>query len=158
MAFKVIEEKSLTFTQPLFREQDATRSIFTGSKTGLNTKFFFSFTGCLTKAKESSLPCPYLWNVIDSYLSQRRRRGAQTRQQRCYQNAGHCLKEKECLVPFVKRNAFFLLRMRHLLFLLGTSGSFCKFNSFIFLFLNLILNLFYFFIRSLHTHRDGRPK
>ena len=54
-----------------------------------------------------------------------------TRKQRCCQDVGHCLKEKECLGPFVKMNVFFfLLRMRHPFFLLGTPGSFCEFKSF----------------------------
>ena len=78
-------------------------------------------------------------------------RGTQNTSQqkrRCWFD-GHCLKEKDNIVPFVKRKAFFLLRVRHLLFLSETSGSFCKFNSFLFIYLffkNLILNLF---IRSL---------
>ena len=44
---------------------------------------------------------------------QRRMRGAQNTSTR---SAGHWLKEKEYFAPFVKRKAFFLLRMRHLLF------------------------------------------
>ena len=60
---------------------------------------------------------------------------------------GHCLKEKDSIVPFVKRNAFFLLRMCHLLFLLETSGSVCKFDSFLFyLFFNLILNVLFIYL------------
>ena len=71
---------------------------------------------------------------------------------RCCCFDGHCLKEKECLVPFVKKNAFFLLRMSHLLFLLGTSGSFCKFNSFLFLFFKNLIKIFLnLFIRSLQS-------
>ena len=73
-------------------------------------------------------------------------RGAQTRQQQCCQNAGHCLKEKNNLFPYAKRSLF-SLRMRHPLFLLKTSGSFCKFNSFIFL--NFNFKFIYLFIRSL---------
>ena len=71
------------------------------------------------------------------------------------QSAGHYLKEKDNMVPFVKSNAFFLLRMRHLLFLLGTSESFWKFNSFLFIYLFICLfifkfnlNFFHLFIRS----------
>ena len=59
---------------------------------------------------------------------------------RGYQSAGHRLKEKDNMVPFVKRNAFFLLRMRHLIFLLETSGSFCKFDSFLFIFISNFFN------------------
>ena len=33
-----------------------TRSIFKGSKAGLNLEFSFTYTGCLSKAKELSLP------------------------------------------------------------------------------------------------------
>ena len=33
-----------------------TRSIFKRSLTGLNSEFSFSYTGCLTKAKNPSLP------------------------------------------------------------------------------------------------------
>ena len=33
-----------------------TRSVFQRSLTGLNSQFSFSYTGCLTKAKEPSLP------------------------------------------------------------------------------------------------------
>ena len=72
---------------------------------------------------------------------------------RGYQSAGHCLKDKDNMVPFVKRKALFLLRLRHPLFLLETSGSFCKFNSFLFicLFLKKILLKFYLFIYSFPT-------
>ena len=82
---------------------------------------------------------------------QRRMRGAQTRQHEVINLLVTAWKGKECLVPFVKRNAFFLLCMRHLLFLLETSGIFCKFNSFLFIylfiFLNSILNfLIYLFV------------
>ena len=45
-----------------------TRSINKWSKSGLNSEFFFSKTGCLTKAKEPSLELER--NQIDTYLSQ----------------------------------------------------------------------------------------
>ena len=37
-------------------EECDTRSIFKGSKSDLNSEFFFSWTGCLTKDKEPYLP------------------------------------------------------------------------------------------------------
>ena len=86
-------------------------------------------------------------------------RSAQTRQQRCCQNAGHCLKEKESLVPFVKRMPFFFYACVIPFFLLGTSGSFCKFNSFLLIsFFNLILNLFiYLFVPYTTTPGQSGP-
>ena len=62
------------------------------------------------------------------------------------------LPERERILgPLCQEECFFLLCMCDLLFLLETSGSFCKFNSFLFIylfiFLNLILNLFiYLFV------------
>ena len=53
-------------------------------------------------------------------------------------------KRKNLWSPLSRGNTFFLLRMRNLLFLLETSGSFCKFNSFLFLIFNLIFNFFKF--------------
>ena len=49
-------------------------------------------------------------------------------------------KRKNAWSPLSRGMPFFLLRMHYLLFLWGTSGSFCKFNSFLF---------FNLFIRSL---------
>ena len=46
-------------------------------------------------------------NRTNQHYVQRCMRGAQTRQQQCYQNAGHCLKEKDNLFPFVKKMPFF---------------------------------------------------
>ena len=48
-----------------------TRSFFKQNIAGLNSEFFFSYTGCLTKAKETSLPfiaCE--GGQIDSYFSE----------------------------------------------------------------------------------------
>ena len=47
-------------------------------------------------------------------------------------------KRKNAWSPLSRGMPFFLLYIRHLLFLLETSGSFCKFNSFLFLFFNVI--------------------
>ena len=73
-----------------------------------------------------------------------------TCRQRC-QIAGHCLKEKESLLPFVKRLPFFLYAcvipfscQRPL----GVSANL----SFSFFFLKFNLNFIYLFIRSLHSH------
>ena len=50
--------------------------------------------------------------------------------------------------------------MRYPLFLLGTSGSFRKFKSFLFIyfFFNLILNFFNLCIRSLQIHSNAEAK
>ena len=76
-------------------------------------------------------------------------RGAQTRQREIINPLVTAWKRKIISSPLSRGNAFFLLCMCHLLFLLETSGSFCKFNSFLFinLFFNLILNfLIYSFV------------
>ena len=44
------------FTNPSARAGYDTRSIFKQSLTGLNSEFSFSYTSCLTKAEEPSLP------------------------------------------------------------------------------------------------------
>ena len=44
------------FTNPSARARYDTRSIFKRSLTGLNSEFSFSWTSCLTKAEEPSLP------------------------------------------------------------------------------------------------------
>ena len=46
----------IIFTNSLPRTGYDTRSIFKPSLTGLNSEFFFSYTSCLKKAKEPSLP------------------------------------------------------------------------------------------------------
>ena len=46
----------IIFTNPSARTGYDTRSIFKWSLTGLNSEFSFSWTGCLTKAEEPSLP------------------------------------------------------------------------------------------------------
>ena len=46
----------ILFTNPSAREGYDTRSIFKRSLTGLNSEFSFSYTSCLTKAEEPSLP------------------------------------------------------------------------------------------------------
>ena len=58
------------------------------------------------------------------------------------------------MVSFFKRNAFFLLCMRHPLFLLWTSGSFCKFNSFLFSFFSFLKFNFKFFYLFIHSLQD----
>ena len=74
-------------------------------------------------------------------------RGAQTCQHEVINPLVTAWKRKDNIVPFVKRKSFFLLRMCHLLFLLETSGSFCKFNSFLFIYLSIFLKFnFRFFI------------
>ena len=56
--------------------------------------------------------------------------------------------------PLCQEQCPFLLRMRHPLFLLGTCWGFCKFNSFLFLFLFLKYNFIFLnlFIRSLQSN------
>ena len=66
-------------------------------------------------------------------------------------STGTAWKRKNAWSPLSRGNAFFLLRMRHLLFLLGTSGSFCKFNSFLFLFFFKFNSKFFKFIYSFPT-------
>ena len=44
------------FTNPSARAGYDTRSIFKRSLTGLNSEFFFSYTSCLTKTEDPSLP------------------------------------------------------------------------------------------------------
>ena len=46
----------IIFTNPSGRTGYDTRSIFKRSLTGFNLEFFFSWTSCLTKAEEPSLP------------------------------------------------------------------------------------------------------
>ena len=46
----------IIFTNPLARAGYDTRSIFKRSLTGLNSELSFSYTSCLTKAEELSLP------------------------------------------------------------------------------------------------------
>ena len=46
----------ILFTNPSARAGFDTRSILKRSLTGLNSKFSFSYTSCLTKAEEPSLP------------------------------------------------------------------------------------------------------
>ena len=46
----------ILFTKPSARAGYDTRSIFKRSLTGLNSEFSFSYTSCLTKAEENSLP------------------------------------------------------------------------------------------------------
>ena len=61
---------------------------------------------------------------------------------------GHCLKKKEYFAPFIKRKSFFLFTLASSPFPLETSGSFFKFNSFLFIYLinyfkfNLFIYLF----------------
>ena len=50
------------FTNPSARAGYDTRSIFKRSLTDLNSEFSFSYTSCLTKAEEPSLPYSYLPN------------------------------------------------------------------------------------------------
>ena len=61
-------------------------------------------------------------------------RGAQTPDSKMVLLVRPALPERERMPgPLCQEEMpFFLLRMRHLVFLLGTSGSFCKFNSFLF--------------------------
>ena len=67
---------------------------------------------------------------------------------------GHYLKKKEYFAPFIKRKSFFLFTHASSPFPLETSGSFFKFNSFLFICLFIFLNLiFYLFIRSLQSTR-----
>ena len=57
--------------------------------------------------------------------------------------------------PFIKRKSFFLFMHASSPFPLETSGSFFKFNSFLFIYLFIFLDLiFYLFIRSLHILKD----
>ena len=49
--------RAWAFNSPSTRERCDTRSVFKWSLTGLNSDFSFSKTGCLTKAKETSLLC-----------------------------------------------------------------------------------------------------
>ena len=46
----------ILFTNPSARVGYDTRSIFKRSLTGLNSQFSFSYTSCLVKAEEPSLP------------------------------------------------------------------------------------------------------
>ena len=95
-------------------------------------------------------------------------RGAQnTRQQNwCCRFDGHCLKEKECFAPFIKRKSFFLFMHASSPIPLETSGSFFRFNSFLFIYSFFFLfNFFNLFIRSLQVYvveipypRLKRPK
>ena len=55
---------------------------------------------------------------------------------------GHCLKAQEYFAPFIKRKSFFLFTHASSPFPLETSGSFFKFNSFLFIYLFIFLNLF----------------
>ena len=61
---------------------------------------------------------------------------------------GHCLKEKDNIVPFFKRKILFSFTHASSPFPLETSGSFFKFNSFLFIYLfiffkfNFFINLF----------------
>ena len=65
---------------------------------------------------------------------------------------GHCLNVKEYFAPFIKRKSFFLFTHASSPFPLETCGSFFKFNSFLFIYLFIFLNLiFYLFIRSLQV-------
>ena len=71
----------------------------------------------------------------------------------CYQFAGHGLKRERKPVPLCQEDAFFLLRMRHPLFLSGTSGSFCKFKFPFFFLIQFKFFLNYLFVPySLSTY------
>ena len=64
---------------------------------------------------------------------------------------GHCLKEKDDIVFFFKRKILFSFTHASSPFPLETSGSFFKFNSFLFIYSFIFLNLiFYLFICCLH--------
>ena len=53
----------------------------------------------------------------------------------CCRFDGHCLKEREHFTPFIKRKFFLLFTHESSPFPLETSGSFFKFNSFLFIYL-----------------------
>ena len=63
----------LCLPNTLCHKQDMydSRSVFNQSKAILNSEFSFFWTGCLTKAKESSLPCYFLiasGRVTDEFM------------------------------------------------------------------------------------------
>ena len=67
-----------------------------------------------------------------------------TRKQRCYQNAGHYLKEKEWLVPLVKRMPFFFYTCVIPFSCSGPLGVSENLIVFFFFFFNLIFFFFKF--------------
>ena len=68
----------------------------------------------------------------------------------------HCLKEKDDIVSFFKGKILFSFTHASSPFPLESSGSFFKFNSFLFIYLFIFLSLiFYLFIRSLQMY-DSR--
>ena len=72
---------------------------------------------------------------------------------------GHCLKEKSNIVSFFKRKILFSFTHASSPFPLETSGSFFKFNSFLFyLFIYFFKSNFFLFIRSLHMSLDKEAK
>ena len=58
--FKIVSNNIISaisiFTNPSARAGYDTRSVFKRSLTGLNSEYSFSYTSCLTKAEEPSLP------------------------------------------------------------------------------------------------------
>ena len=68
---------------------------------------------------------------------------------------GHCLKEKDNIVSFFKRNAFFSFAHASSPFPLETSGSFFKFNSFLFIYFFYFF-IFYLLICSQHSPNVNR--
>ena len=55
-SFKIIFEAFTILTNPSTRIGYDTRSVFKRSLTGLNSEFSFSYTSCLTKTEDLSLP------------------------------------------------------------------------------------------------------
>ena len=75
------------------------------------------------------------------------------KQKWCYLLDGHCRKVKDDIVSFFKGKILFSFTHASSPFPLETSGSFLKFNSFLFIYLFIFLNLiFYLFICSLQTN------